>query len=290
MGRMLKALQQLEVNSPPPQQPSGSPPPQAPASRRAAPPEGAPPDWSSGDPRVPTAVESAVDAALARAESAAAAVCEEHEQAASDSPVPSWPIRTSLPHAPAYRDLAENILSQIPPGHAAALLFTSPADGEGTTVLLVSLAAALAERISQGVLLLDGNLQKPDLARRLGLETTGGLSPALAGATGWRQALRKTSIPHLELLTGSDLPPPGVGPSAPWGFRSLLGELRGHYRLILVDGASLVHPEVAPMATDCDGTYLVVRLKRHTRRHLATAVRVIQDCRARLLGSVVIGS
>ncbi len=289
MGRMLKALKQLEVSSPPPQQAPGASPPQEPASQRPPLPEGAPPDRPSADSHVTTAVDSAVDAALARVESAAAAVCEEHDQAAADSPVPSWPIRTSLPHAPAYRNLAENILSQVPPRRPAALLFTSLADGEGTTELLVSLAAALAERIPEGVLLLDGNLQKPDLVRRLGLETTGGLSPALAGATGWQQARRKTSIPHLELLTGSDLPSSGVGPSAPWGFRSLLGELRGHYRLILVDGASLAHPEVAPMAADCDGTYLVVRLRRHTRRHLAAAVGVIRDCRARLLGSVVIG-
>ena len=50
---------------------------------------------------------------------------------------------------------------------------------------------------------------------------------------------------------------------------TLLAELRNHYRLVLVDAASLRYAETAPLAACCDATYLVVRLGSTARRAAA---------------------
>jgi Mrp family chromosome partitioning ATPase len=288
MGRMLKALKELEGRSPQPQPASESARPQPPDSRRQPPPGDVPPVDTGIDPQRAHGDDTAIEAALARVEIAAAAFCPQH-QAPCDSPTVSWPIRSTEQHARAYRQLAQNVLSHVTPSRGAALIFTSPRGGEGKTQLVVSLAAALTERTAERVLLLDGNLHKPDLAGCLGVAAARGLAQVLVGAASWRQVVRPTFVPHLDLLPGVNFPVPDVGPPEQWNLPALLAELRSAYQLVLIDTASLAHPEVALLAGCCDGTYLVVRLSHTTQRDLAKAVELIRSCRGRLLGGVVIG-
>ncbi len=290
MSRMLKALKQLEVRSPQPQQASESVPPQEPSSPPQPPPEGAPqPDLQIAS-EAAAAHDTAIQAAFSRVETAAAALRLQQDQEPSDSPTNHWPLQTTRQHARAYRELAENVLSQVPPGRPTVLMVTSPTDGEGKTELLAALAGVLAERTPQRVLLIDGNLHKPDLASCLGVPAARGLAQVLMGAASWQQVVQQTSVPHLDLLPGVKFSTPHVRLPEHLNLRPLLDELRRQYRLILIDTASLAHAEVAPIAGYCDGTYLVVRLRHTARRDLARAVKVIQDCRGHLLGSVVIGA
>jgi Mrp family chromosome partitioning ATPase len=288
MSRMLAALKQLEARAAQPQRAPESAPPEEPAFPGRRPDEVPQVQTGTGTHR-PARNDTAIEAALARVEIAAAALRPQQDQPHRDSSTASWPIPSTQHHARIYRQLAENVLSQVARGGPAVLMFTSPGDGDGKTELLVSLAAALAEQTAQPVLLLDANVRKPDLASCLGVKAARGLVHVLAGAASWQQVVQETSVPHLDLLPGVKSPTPDVGRPDQWNLRPLVDELRGRYRLVLVDTASLAHAEVAPMAGYCDGTYLVARLKHTTRRDLARAVEVIRGCRGRLLGSVVIG-
>ncbi len=268
MSRMLKALKQLDAKSPRPQRLL----------------QGAPqPNLDTGCPK-PSSDDSTVEAALARVEIAAAAIDEQLHRDGSDRQPGPWPLQVAARHAPAYAELAENIVAQLPPGRPAALLFTSPNDAEGKTETLVSLSAALAQRIPRGVVLVDGNFHKPDLASCLGLTAKGGLGHVLTGQATWQQVVQHTPVAHLDLLPGVQLPAPRQSNLGP-----LLDELRGRYGLVLIDAASLARGGVAAMASYCDGTYLVVRLHHTARRDLASAAQVIQDYHGQVLGSVVVG-
>jgi Mrp family chromosome partitioning ATPase len=68
----------------------------------------------------------------------------------------------------------------------------------------------------------------------------------------------------------------------------LLRDLVAHYELVVVDAASLAHPETAQIAAACDATYLVVRLGETSPRMLREAAQVIQLHGGRLLGCVAI--
>ena len=65
---------------------------------------------------------------------------------------------------PAYEELAANILTQLPADRPAAVMFTSPGDGDGKTRLLHALMPALAAQADRRVLLLDADLRKTRLA------------------------------------------------------------------------------------------------------------------------------
>jgi len=66
----------------------------------------------------------------------------------------------------AFDRLAEEILSRVPAGGGAVLMFTSPLDGQGTAQLLSELAPLLARRGGEP-LLIEGGIGGSDPARRL---------------------------------------------------------------------------------------------------------------------------
>ena len=190
----------------------------------------------------------------------------------SDSSLVTWPKCNDAEVAQACAATADEILQ-----HAArVVLLTSPCDGDGKTSVLVALAPQLARRIEGDILVADANLHKPDLTARLGLPSV---------EAGGRSALiYPTSLPRLSVLPASR----PTGASSPGFDHPWIEELREQWSFVLLDGASLAHAEVAPLASCCDGVYLVVRLGHTPRRAVADAARVIRSSGGRLLGCVVV--
>ena len=304
MSRMLKALQQIEAWLPQPPVHPESVPPETLDSQQRRPDDTPQVDQETGPDEAPRG-DAAIEATLSQVEIAAGMAGSLSQEVAvpdfGETPVSSveslsgagsliarWPVPPTEEHARAYGELADNILAQFPPVGRARLMFTSPGDGEGKTGTLVLLARALAERTTGQVLLVDGNLHKPAVADYLGIEAKGGLADVLAGAASWQQVVWRTEVRGLSVLPGVKSSTPDGRLPERWNLGPLLEELGGVYGLVLIDTASLAHGEVAPISHHCDGTYLVVRLKHTTRRAVAEAARVIQACRGRVLGSVVL--
>jgi Mrp family chromosome partitioning ATPase len=175
----------------------------------------------------------------------------------------------------ACADTADAILRQLPGGRATAVAFTSPGDGDGKTSLLIALAPQLATRVTGSILVVDANFRRPSLTAQLKVPT---------GEPDARSVLiYPTSLPRLSVLPASE-----NGQS-----RSLnpawIKELREGWPLVLLDMASLVHPEAAPLLQCCDGVYLVVRLGYTPRRAVAEAAQIIHGAGGRLLGCVMVG-
>jgi len=269
MSRTLKALQQIEAKS----------------GRGLPDVEPILPDVESILPGL-EAVEQIAEAV----EQALALECPEAEEAAPpDLQFARWPVLPTEEHVTAYGELAERVLSQLPPDGPASLMFTSPTDAAGKTELLVSLAAALVERTPRDVLAVDANLRNPSLASRLGVVAEFGLIDVLTAGANWREAVCHTMINGLSVLPGVRYSAPGGRMPEQLDIGPLLEDLGGEYPLVLIDAASLIHGEVAPMAGCCTGAYLVVHLNHTSGRAAAEAVEVIRNCRGRVLGSVVVG-
>jgi Mrp family chromosome partitioning ATPase len=229
-----------------------------------------------------------------------------------DVPVPegllvAWPDREVTETVSACAAAAQRILHQSSLARLRVVLFTSPDDGDGKTGVVIALAPELAQRSTGNVLVVDANFRKPDLTARLNVPADNTISqPALIYPTNLLR-LSVLPVPAVQRArwdgsctastcwNGSCTATPGATvqraplPTTP-RFPCLNSEeLREGWSLVLVDAASLVHPEVAPMISDCDGVYLVVRLGHTARRAVADAARAIQAAGGRLLGSVVVG-
>lgn len=191
-------------------------------------------------------------------------------------------------HKEQYHSLADNILAQLPPGRPAVLLFTSVAEREGKTGMLASLSVVLAEKLSDEIVAVDANLRNPCLASHFGIWAEQGLIDVLSAGANWREVVRQTTVKRLSVLPGGRLSDDGSLPGDV-ALSPVLDALRLHYRIVLVDAASLAYPEVAPLGRLCEGTYLVAELGHTPRGAARRAVRVLERCGGRVLGCVLTG-
>jgi hypothetical protein len=183
------------------------------------------------------------------------------------------------------------------------------------------LAAALACQVTGEILVVDGNLCSPGLARHFsgtatkkgtgpicqnGPRPASGVCPAshkldlspfshtgglglvdvLLGRSCWEDVIGPTKIGHLDLLPGrilGDEEPLAVG-AARWG--AVLSELRRAYQLVLIDGPAVGGFATEPAVRCADAVYLVIGLGRTGRRATHRAVAALRDAGARVFGCV----
>lgn len=188
-----------------------------------------------------------------------------------------------------YRELAERILTQVSPSQSSALLFTSCGEGVNQTRTVAMLAAVLARRISGEVLAVDANFRRPGLGSYFGVRSDRATIDVVRGAVEWRTAVQPTAVPRLSVLPGRHGSLGDGQPAESLQFGSLLDTLRRHYRLVLLDAASLVEPESSAVVRFCEGAYLVIELGYTPRRAARQAIRLVERRGGRVLGCVLTG-
>jgi Mrp family chromosome partitioning ATPase len=196
------------------------------------------------------------------------------EASASRAPGAIWPKCQFTEEAVAGARLAEAIVRRLPAGRSAVVAITSPSDGDGKTRVMTALAPELAKRTTGGLLAVDGDFRSADLTSLLALaasRTPEGVS-----------LVYPTDLPGLSVLPR----PPGLE----WRYfdAAWVEQVREDWPLVILDLASLEHPETVALLKYCDGVCLVVRLGHTARRAVGEAGRVITANGGRLWGSIVV--
>ncbi len=159
------------------------------------------------------------------------------------------------------------------------LLFAG-AKGAGTTTVLLNLAFSGCMRFKKRLVVVESSLCRPVLPDRLGISPSPGWSELLAGSLALEKALQATAHPLLWALTGkessADIPAEAL--------RWVLGWLRAHYDLVLVDGPDLEDAEkLAALSGACDGLYLVLPQNSGTE---AASIQCVSRLGVRLRGLI----
>ncbi|MDQ3484446.1 MAG: P-loop NTPase, partial [Actinomycetota bacterium] len=181
-----------------------------------------------------------------------------------------WSAASVPPSAmEAYRLLADQVDRGFD-GHGRVVMVTSASHGDGKTTSAVSLAVALVAA-GRSVVLLDLDLRKPDIARTLQLEDSGGLVELLSSR---RVGLRDLTVPAPQVPALKVIPvgAPGAGPGS-GGLQALrprlpeiLSEARDEWDYVVVDTAPLGEvSDALTIAANADSTVLVTR-PGHTNR------------------------
>ncbi|HUP24836.1 MAG TPA: Wzz/FepE/Etk N-terminal domain-containing protein [Thermoanaerobaculia bacterium] len=143
------------------------------------------------------------------------------------------------PAAEQYRMLATRLVHGAGPGRSTSVLVTSPMIGEGKTTTAVNLALTLAGLVTESVLLIDGDLGRPNVHRLLQLPSGPGLGELLTGPQRepdrmlrWHQGLHvltagRTS-PHTRMALGSRRG------------QELFDQLRGQFAYVVVDAPPIL--------------------------------------------------
>ena len=141
-------------------------------------------------------------------------------------------------YADAFKMLSTQVMQRMDEHQWSSLAVTSVADGAGKTTTAINLGISIAKEIEYTVLLVDGNLRKPELHKYFAITPELGLSDYLKGDIDLADILiRPGDIDHFVILPGGE---PIMNSTEMLGspkMCSLVDELKARYpkRIIIFD-------------------------------------------------------
>ena len=188
--------------------------------------------------------------------------------------------------AEAFRKLRTNLQFLTVDDPPRVLVVTSASPSEGKSISSLNIALALAEA-DHNVVLVDGDLRRPRVAKYLDVMGSVGVSTLLGGGACLSEVLQKTKYPGLTVLAAGPCPP---NPSELLGSltaQKLLSELRAEFDYVIIDSSPLMAvTDGAILAAQADGALLAARYGSTTREQLTHSVRILNDVGAKILGAV----
>jgi succinoglycan biosynthesis transport protein ExoP len=209
------------------------------------------------------------------------------------SPVKNSPLPLLQPDDPrhpfveSYRNLRSSLLYTAETGSRPhTLLITSSVPNDGKSVTAANLAITLAAGGSR-VLLVDADLRKGTLHNRFKIQADTGLSEALTQGLDWRKAVKETTEARLFLLPrGATMQRSSeifIGPI----MEKFLQETIKEYDYVLIDTAPVMAADdVTSLAPRVDGVIFVIRAEFTSARVARTALDMLSQRKARILGLV----
>lgn len=191
------------------------------------------------------------------------------------------------PSAEAFRKLRTNLqfLSVDDPPRMICVTSSVPNEGKSTTSVNISLALAEA---GNEVLLIDGDMRRPSLAKYLDLVGSVGFSTVLSGAAPLDDVLQKTKLNNLTALTAGPTPPNPSELLGSLAAKRLLSELRLRFDYVIIDSAPLLAvTDGAILAAEADGVIVMVRANKTKREQLVHSIQLLKNVGANMLGTVL---
>ena len=204
--------------------------------------------------------------------------------------LPVVAVSPRSPIAERFRALRTNIQFTSPDHPLHTLLITSPGPGDGKSTVASNLAVA----VSQGgrrVTMVDGDMRRPTLHKRLNVENQGGLSALFIQPNLYLNGnLQSTGMPGLNVLTGGNVPP---NPAELLGSAKMLDILRAvkdETEMVIIDSPPVTSvTDAVVLAPGVDGVLIVVRPGVTKLAAAREAINELKRAGANILGLIVNG-
>ncbi len=190
--------------------------------------------------------------------------------------------------AEAFRSLRTSLLLART-GHPPRLIVvTSSTPTEGKTTISTNLAVILSQPHAK-VLLIDGDLRRPNVHHRFGLNGRVGLSTVLSGAATFDEAVRSIpEAPDLDILCSGPVPPFPTEMLSSSAMQDLLRECAARYTHIIIDTPPILSvTDGVILARGADAAVLVVRYGKSTRNVVRRSRELLVRSGAPLTGVVL---
>jgi capsular exopolysaccharide synthesis family protein len=190
-------------------------------------------------------------------------------------------------YAEAVQSLRTAIYLSRPGSKPRTILVTSAIPGEGKSMTSMNLAAVFASH-NERVLLVDCDMRRGALAKRLGVQTTEGITTVLTGRTTLEDAIRPISgFENLFLLHAGPRPPnPATLVDSP-EMAKLLGRCRDLYDVVILDCPPLLGiSDTLNFAVFADVIVLVVRSEVTSKKGIQHVRRLMAASNMSILGYV----
>jgi capsular exopolysaccharide synthesis family protein len=188
----------------------------------------------------------------------------------------------------AYRSLRTGLQYVTEAGAPRILLVTSAVAGEGKSTTALMLARKFAQ-LGVKVLLIDADLRKPSLHKRLNVDNATGLSEYLAGDADGPEMFKPTAQANLTVVTSGATPSNPAELLSAARFRSLLTVSTHTFDQVIIDGPPLLGlADVPIIANAADGTLIVIEAGHARIGVLRGAMKRLFAVRARITGALLV--
>jgi receptor protein-tyrosine kinase/non-specific protein-tyrosine kinase len=181
-----------------------------------------------------------------------------------------------------YRKLKSMVVKHTKKGTGLlnTIMVTSTIAEEGKSITSLNLAVSLAQEYDKTVLLVDADLRRPSINRYLGIEPAIGLSDVLSGEVDLSQALVKTGIGNLVVLSAGTKVSDPVELLHSNRMVSFVKELKNRYsdRYIIFDTPPVLpFAEAHAIGSIVDAVVFVVRVGRAQLTSVKQALETLKE-------------
>ena len=170
--------------------------------------------------------------------------------------------------------------------HGNLIMVTSALPGEGKSFTSINLAMSIAAEMDHTVMLVDADVARPSILRKLHLPEAPGLLDLLEGKAKMNDVLMRTNIDTLTILPSGRPHPKATELLASDAMRQLLNDMGTRYpdRIIIFDSPPLLlTTEARVLASQMGQVVMVVQAGKTLQADVQHALSTIESCPIRLL-------
>ena len=196
-------------------------------------------------------------------------------------------VRPQSQMAESYRALRTSLLLSNLGAPPKVIMVTSALPQEGKTTTSINCAVVLAQKKDSRVLLIDADLRRPSIHKKLGMDPGNGLSKVLTDSeTNLDDVITSTTVlPNLFVLPAGKTPPNPAELLASSNMRDLLADLREKYDHIVIDTPpSLSVTDAVVLSPRADAVVLVIRSGQTTKQALRRSRDILTQVNAKVVG------
>lgn len=188
-----------------------------------------------------------------------------------------------------YRDIKTTISFYRSEHMLKTLLVTSAIKGEGKTTSVLSLGKAFAKE-GHRVLLIDADLYKPEIGKRLQINHNTGLSDICLSDQKQDGIIHKTQISNLYAIPGGLIPPNPAEVIGSNKLKNLINEVKKDFDIVLLDTPPFsIGMEVSVLGSFVDGIVLVIKANSTSRIIVSNVIEKLKIGNSNIIGIILIG-
>lgn len=191
------------------------------------------------------------------------------------------------PIAEAYRTLRTNIQFSSFDKKMQTIVITSSGPSEGKSTTSSNLAVVMSQNGNKTILI-DCDQRKAKLHKVFLTSNQKGLSDVLVGNSVFEEAVQKTEIENLHLLTSGTMPPNPSELLSSTKMKNFVEDLREKYDCIIIDTPPVIAVTDAQIVSRyADGCLLVVASAQAEREAAVKAKELLEKVDAKIIGVVL---
>lgn len=186
-----------------------------------------------------------------------------------------------------YKKARTGLVYSVAKKGCKKFIFTSPYEGEGKTTTSVNIAMALAQQVNTKVIIIDGDLRRPQTHKALDVYPELGVTNYLNFECSLEDIIARTDTKNLDFISYGAIPPNPSELLASEMMVDLIEKLENIYDFIIIDTPPVnMVVDVIPLVRLVDGVVLVVKDGVTTYPEIDRAVEALKVNGAKIAGII----